>query len=72
MHVARLARVAGDAEIERADMLLERIGRREHRIAVEIDGQGVGHPGFALVKLRDGVLIEEIPPDHKGPRSETS
>jgi len=48
MDVARLASIAGDAEIERADMLLERVGRREHRIAAEIDGQGVGHPGSLL------------------------
>ena len=61
MHAARLARVACNAEIERADMILEGIGRHEHRIAAKIDGKGVRHPGLALVKRRRRALIDEIP-----------
>ena len=48
MHAARLAGIAPDPEIERPDMILERIGRHEHRVAAEIDGKGVRHPGSLL------------------------
>ena len=49
MHAARLARVAGDAVIERPDMILEGIGRHEDRVTAEIDG--VGHPGGSCEAL---------------------
>ena len=43
MHAAGLPRVALDAVVERPDMILERIGRHEDRVAAEVDG--IGHPG---------------------------
>ena len=61
MHRPGLRRIAMDAEIERAGMVLERIGRGEDGVAGEVDGIGHIH-----------ALIEELARIAEAPRSETT
>jgi hypothetical protein len=44
VHRAGLAGIARNAEVEGADMILERIGRHEDLVLAEIDG--IGHHGM--------------------------